>query len=88
MATDPPGEGHTDLDATEARGARPGLDVFWVMAISTIVALIAVFAIWAFFFHGLGGGGGQSQVVTPAQAAKFDTPTVPASTPLSKSGTK
>ena len=80
MAADDRGPGHPDLEATEARSGRPGVPVLWVLVISTIVALIAVAMIWAFFSHGLGGGGGSQQVVTPAQARKFNTPTVPAST--------
>ena len=80
MSADNSGPGHPDLDATEARAGRPGVPVLWVLVISTLVALIAVAVIWAFFSHGLSGGGGSRQVVTPAQAQKFDTPTVPAST--------
>jgi hypothetical protein len=80
MTADDPGTGHTDLDATEARSGRPGVPVLWVLVVSTIVALIAVVVIWAFFFHGLSGPGGERRVITPAQAKKFDTPTVSAST--------
>ena len=80
MSVDDSGSGHTDLDATDARSGRPGVPVLWVLVISTVVALIAVAVVWAFFAHGLSGGGGQRQIVTPAQAQKFDTPTVPAST--------
>jgi hypothetical protein len=80
MSADNSGSGHQDLDATEARAGRPGVPVLWVLVISTVVALIAVAVVWAFFAHGLSGGGGQAQITTPAQAQKFDTPTVPAST--------
>jgi hypothetical protein len=80
MSVDDSGSGHTDLDATDARSGRPGVPVLWVLVLSTVVALIAVAVVWAFFAHGLGGGGGGRQIVTPAQAQKFNTPTVPAST--------
>jgi hypothetical protein len=80
MSVEDTGSGHPDLDATEARAGRPGVPVLWVLVISTIVAVIAVALVWAFFAHGLSGGGGSRQIVTPAQAQKFDTPTVPAST--------
>jgi hypothetical protein len=68
-----PGEGHPDLEATEARGARPGVPVLWVMVISTLAALIAVFVIWSIFAHKLGNAT-PPQVRSPAQAARFDTP--------------
>ncbi len=74
---------HPDLAATEARAGRPGVPVLWVLVISTLVAVIAVALVWAFFAHGLSGAGGSRQIATPAQAQKFDTPTVPASTKLS-----
>ena len=74
------GSGPPDLNATDARSGRPGVPVLWVLVVSTVVALLAVAVVWAFFAHGLSGGGGSRQVVTPAQAQKFDTPTVPAST--------
>jgi hypothetical protein len=80
MTADDSGSGHTDLDATEARSGRPGVPVLWVLVISTVVAVIAVAVVWAFFAHGLSGGGGGRQVTTHAQAQKFDTPTVPATT--------
>ncbi len=80
MSVDNPGPGHADLDATDARSGRPGVPVLWVLVISTVVALLAVAVIWAFFSNGFSGGGGSRQIVTPAQAKKFDTPTVPAST--------
>ncbi len=71
--------GHIDVEATDARAGRPGVPVVWVLVVSTVVAVIAVAVVWAFFSGGLSGGGGQRQVTTPAQAQKFDTPTVPAS---------
>ena len=80
MSVENPDPGHAELDATDARAGRPGVPVLWVLVISTIVALIAVAVIWAFFAHGLSGGGGAAQVTSPAQAQKFDTPTLPAST--------
>ena len=82
MSVDDTGSGHPDLDATDARAGRPGVPVLWVLVISTVVALIAVAAVWAVFSHGLSGGGGQRQVRSRrrAQAQKFNTPTVPAST--------
>jgi hypothetical protein len=43
------------------------------MVISTLVALIAVFVIWSIFAHRLGNAT-PPQVKSPAQAARFDTP--------------
>jgi hypothetical protein len=80
MAVENSGSAGPELDATEARTGRPGVPVLWVLVISTVVAVIAVALVWAFFAHGLSGAGGSRQIVTPAQAQKFDTPTVPAST--------
>ena len=79
MASKDTGPGHPDLEATSARAGRPGVPVFWVLAISTVAALIALFFVWMTFSHGLSGGGGQRQITSPAQAQKFDTPVVPAS---------
>lgn len=79
MATPETGSGHPDIDATDARSGRPGVPVLWVLIISTVVALLAVAVIWGFFSHRLGGQGGSTQVTSPAQASKFDTPTVTAS---------
>ena len=84
MSVDDTGSEHTDLDATDARAGRPGVPVLWVLVISTVVALIAVVAIWAFFFQGFGASHGATQIASPAQAQKFDTPTVPASTQQSQ----
>ncbi len=75
------GDGHPDLDATEARAGRPGIPVVWVLVVSTLVALIAVAVVWGFFSSGLQGNGGQTHITNPAQAAGTDTPTVSATTP-------
>ena len=53
--------------------------MLWVLVISTVVALLAVAVVWAFFAPGFAGPGGQRRVVTHAQAQQFNTPTVPAS---------
>ena len=79
MSADNTGDGHPDVTATEARAGRPGVPVLWVLVVSTVVALLAVAVVWAFFSHSLSGSGGQRQITTPAQAKTFDTPTVPAS---------
>lgn len=83
MSVEDTGPGHPDVAATDARSGRPGVPVLWVLVVSTVVALLAVAVIWAFFSHSLSGGGGSRQVTTPAEAQKFNTPTVPASTQLS-----
>lgn len=41
-------EGHEVLEATEARQGRWGRHVFWVLAASTVLAVIVLFSSWAF----------------------------------------
>jgi hypothetical protein len=79
MSADNSGQGHPEVAATDARAGRPGVPVLWVLIGSTIGGVIVVAIVWALFAHGLSGAGGSRQIVTPAQAQKFDTPTVPAS---------
>ena len=81
MAAPNTGDGHPDLDATEARAGSRGLPIVWVLLVSTVVALGAVFLAWAFFSPGLGGNGGQTRVTNPVQASTTNTPTVSATTP-------
>jgi hypothetical protein len=46
----PPAEtGHEVLEATEARQGRWGRHAFWMLVASTTLAVIALFAAWAFF---------------------------------------
>jgi hypothetical protein len=40
------------LRTNDARGARPGVPVLWVLIISTVVALVAGIIIWASFSRG------------------------------------
>ena len=79
MSADNSGPGHPEVKATDARSGRPGVPVLWVLIGSTVGGIIVFAIVWAFFAHGFSGGGGQRQITTPAQAQKFDTPTVPAS---------
>jgi hypothetical protein len=46
-----PHEEPATLEASDARGAQPGVPVLWVLVISTVVALVAVIVIWSTFFH-------------------------------------
>ena len=44
---------HTDISATRARQGRRGLSVFWVLTISTGLAVIALVGAWMFQSKGL-----------------------------------
>ncbi len=54
MATAPtrvprPESGHEVLEATDARQGRWGRHALWILIASTTVAVIALFAVWAFY---------------------------------------
>jgi hypothetical protein len=44
-----PEPGHEVLEATDARQGRWGRHVFWILIASTTLAVIALFAAWAFY---------------------------------------
>jgi hypothetical protein len=44
---------HIDKQATDARQGRRGRHAFWILAISTILAGSAVFAVWMYHSPGL-----------------------------------
>jgi uncharacterized membrane protein YhaH (DUF805 family) len=58
-------EGHEVLEATEARQGRWGRHAFWVLVISTTLAVVALFASWAFHAPKLGVA---SEASTPTAA--------------------
>lgn len=63
-----------ELEATEARQARPAPWTFSVLAISTVVGLIVVAIIWAFFAGPLHHAPLKSRVDSPEQASSFNQP--------------
>ena len=44
-----PEPGHEVLEATDARQGRWGRHAFWILIASTTLAVIALFAAWAFY---------------------------------------
>ncbi len=74
-----PGAEH--ISETRAKGGR-NLGFVWILGLSTLGALAAVALVWALFSGAFAhtdrhGGTG----VTPADAARFHTPTVPTTPP-------
>ncbi len=45
----PTDTGHDVLEATEARQGRWGRHAFWMLLVSTTLAVIALFMAWAFY---------------------------------------
>lgn len=66
-------EGHEVLDATEARQGRWGRHVFWVLVISTALAVIALFSSWAFHAGDLSAAS-EASTPTAAEAAATTGP--------------
>jgi len=66
-------EGHEVLEATEARQGRWGRHVFWVLVISTTLAVIALFSSWAFHAGDLSAAN-EASTPTAAEAAATTGP--------------
>lgn len=73
MTRSEPIEATTEVTATRARQGRLGRDVFWVLLISTLLALGALLAAWAWHAESL-----SATEPAPAQEAAaartFDVP--------------
>jgi hypothetical protein len=69
---------HTDLSVTEARQGRWGRPVFWVLVISTTLAVLALIGVWI-------AQSGQFTTVQNKEAARAaqmaGPPPLPSSTP-------
>ncbi|MBV8683602.1 MAG: hypothetical protein JO111_12065 [Caulobacteraceae bacterium] len=61
-----------ELDATEARQARPAQGSFSMLVISTVVGLVVVAIIWAVFAGPLHHAPLKPQVRSPEQASTYD----------------
>ncbi len=59
------------MDATDARQARRAPGAFLMLAVSTVVGVIAVAIVWAFFAGPLHHPTSPPQVSSPQQAAAF-----------------
>lgn len=71
---DPPGHG-TVIEATKARGGR-GVGLIWMLGISTVLAVLALLAIWAVNsgrLHGASQDNPQPRAPTPA-VSRTNTP--------------
>jgi hypothetical protein len=67
--------GHDELGATDARQGRWGRHVFWVLVISTALAVMALFGSWAFHSNGLQAANDRSTpTVEDARSAGADGP--------------
>jgi len=69
---DPAEEHAPRLNETRARQGRWGQPVVWVLTISLTLAVIAVFATWAWHAHGLAER--NSMTPPPSQVARFSAP--------------
>jgi hypothetical protein len=63
-----------ELEVTEARQARQAPGMFLTLAASTVLALLAVAIVWAFFAGPLHHTSTRQQVSSPAEAAGFQQP--------------
>jgi len=69
-------EHHTVLNATRARQGRWGRHIFWVLVISTFLAGLALFVIWAASAPALDATE-PTNFEAQKQAETFDVPTPP-----------
>jgi hypothetical protein len=67
------GDHATDLGETKARQGAWGQDVFWVLAFSTVLAIIILAAAWIWRAPQLAGVG-SGAASNPAVAQAFHTP--------------
>ena len=75
-----PAERPEVIRATRARGASWGRHIFWVLVISTTLAIIALMGSWAFNAQRLSGAGGQSSTAADVQPAQPAAPPSPVGT--------
>lgn len=72
----------TDLAATPARQGRYGKPVFWVLVVSTLLAALALFAIWGMKAPALQRADQKVTETRAAHAGDFSTPApAPVTTP-------
>lgn len=69
-------QGHTVVNATRARQGRWGRHIFWVLVISTFLAALTLFAIWAMNAPALDATE-PTNVEARKQAQTFDVPAPP-----------
>ena len=68
-----PEPGHEVLEATDARQGRWGRHAFWMLIASTTLAVIALFAAWA-FYSGAFTAVNEASTPTAAEAAATTGP--------------
>ena len=66
--------GHADRAATPARQGRYGKPVFWVLVVSTTLAIIALFTAWGFRAPSLQKADAKVTATRAAHAADFSAP--------------
>ena len=65
------------LNATRARQGRWGQHIFWILVASTVLAALALFGAWGFRANDLAAVEHNNGAMTPAEAARYDTPQSP-----------
>jgi hypothetical protein len=73
MTDQDPGTASARLSATRARQGRRGKPVAWILAISTVLAIVALFSVWGWRSDDLASAEAE-RATTAAEAATQDTP--------------